>query len=60
MFFVPLFMCENAGNKRRYFVRGEGVLRSLSEHDFRDLKDGQDGIVSCPSFNFLNRVQDDG
>ena len=36
------------------------MLCSLSEHDFKDLKDLQDGIVSCPSFHPLNRVQDEG
>ncbi|MFZ4560572.1 MAG: hypothetical protein ACOYOD_10285, partial [Saprospiraceae bacterium] len=32
-------------------LRAKKYLASLSEHDFRDLKDGQDGVVSCPSFN---------
>jgi hypothetical protein len=25
-----------------------------------DLKDVQDGVISCPSFNLLNLVQEDG
>ena len=33
---------------------------SLSEHDYKDLKDLQDCATSCPSFNLLNRVQEDG
>ncbi|MEY4134434.1 MAG: hypothetical protein RL386_784, partial [Bacteroidota bacterium] len=28
----------------------------LSEHDLKDLWDGQDGVVSCTSFNPQNRV----
>ncbi len=32
----------------------------LSEHDFKDLWDGQDGVASCKSFHPLNRVQEDG
>jgi hypothetical protein len=32
----------------------------LSEHDFRDLKDGQDRVTSCKSFHPQNRVQDEG
>jgi hypothetical protein len=39
-FFAALRLCE----RKKY-------LASLSEHDFRDLKDGQEGIASCPSFN---------
>ena len=41
-------------------LRAKKCLASLSEHDFRDLKDGQDGIASCKSFHPQNRVQDEG
>ena len=32
----------------------------LSEHDYKDLNDLQDCATSCPSFNLLNLVQEDG
>jgi hypothetical protein len=37
-----------------------GGNASLSEHDFENLWDGQDGIASCKSFHPQNRVQDEG
>ena len=32
-------------------LRAKKYLASLSEHDFRDLKDVQDRVASCKSFN---------
>ena len=62
---------QGASHKRRFSLRlcGFAALRlcerkkcltSLSEHDFKDLKDVQDGAVSCKSFHPQNRVQDEG
>ena len=41
-------------------LRAKKMPRPLSEHDLKDLWDVQDGVVSCPSFNLLNRVQNGG
>ena len=32
-------------------LRAKKCHAPLSEHDYMDLKDLQDGVVSCPSFN---------
>jgi hypothetical protein len=37
-----------------------GGNASLSEQDFKDLLDLQDGVASCKSFHPQNRVQDEG
>ena len=48
------------------FLCGLAALRakkghaSLSEYDYKDLRDVQDGVVSCTSFNLLNLVQEGG
>ena len=48
------------GTKGGIFVWEWGGNASLSEHDFKDLLDVQDGIASCTSFHPQNRVQDEG
>ena len=54
---------QGASRKQRFSLRlceRKKCLTSLSEHDFEDLKDVQDGVVSCTSFHPQNRVQDEG
>ena len=50
--FNPLNRVQEDGHGARgAFAREKNVMHLLSEHDFKDLKDGQDGVTSCPSFN---------
>ena len=54
---------QGASRKQRFSLRlceRKKCLTSLSEHDFKDLKDVQDRVASCKSFNPQNRVQDEG
>ena len=59
MYFLHRFLCMKMwGTKGGIFVWEWGNV-SLSEHDFKDLKDVQDGVASCTSFHPQNRVQDE-
>ena len=48
------------GRARGVLLRAKKCHYPLSEHDLKDVWDVQDGVVSCPSFNPLSRVQEDG
>ena len=39
------------GRVHEVLLRAKKCHDPLSEHDLKDLKDVQDGVVSCPSFN---------
>ena len=58
-FSYRLSYMKSQGTKRGISVREWGGITSSSEHDFKDLLDGQDGIASCKSFHPQNRIQDE-
>jgi hypothetical protein len=60
MYFSCRFLYAKSQGTKRGILSGNGGNTSLSEHDFKDLKDVQDGIASCKSFHPQNRVRDGG